>query len=234
MDGPLAELEQKIGYQFARPELLVRALTHRSKSSEIPKTEEIADNEQLEFLGDAVLGFVASEALVLQHPLAREGRLSQAKANLVSSRHLHACAVRLGLGEYLLLGRGEELNGGRERRTVLADAVEAIIAAIHLDGGIEAAKEFVRSHVLALATETDMESSNAKSLLQERAQALGFATPQYATVATSGPEHAKIFTVEVRLDEQRVARASGSSKKAASQLAAELLMQQLEGSPTTA
>lgn len=228
MEGRLDELEAKLGYRFARPNLLVTALTHRSRSSELPRSEDILDNEQLEFLGDAVLGFLVSEALVSRYPSAREGRLSQAKSNLVNSSHLYTCALKLGLGEYLLLGKGEELNGGRQRRTLLADAVEALIAAIHLDGGIEAAKIFVTEHVLRVTDPAQFDVPNSKSLLQEKAQALGLETPTYLTVATSGPEHAKMFTVEVRLNDQVFACASGTSKKEAGQKAAELLMQQME------
>lgn len=225
-------LEEKLGYRFRDRELLVRALTHRSwlseRGSPLP---ENGDNEQLEFLGDSVLGFIVSEALVRRHGAAREGQLSQWKAQLVSSAHLHTCASALNLGQHLLLGRGEERNGGRERKTLLANALEAIIAAIHIDGGIDAAREFIGDHVLAdLDTGASLESIgllNHKGLLHERAQALGLPAPQYTTVETSGPDHAKVFTVEVRIGDQLSSRASGSSKKSASQLAAEMLIEQL-------
>jgi ribonuclease III len=223
----------KLGYRFRNRELLTRALTHRSwlseRGSPLP---ENADNEQLEFLGDSVLGFIVSEALVRRHPTAREGQLSQWKAQLVSSAHLHRCATVLNLGQYLLLGKGEERNGGRERRTLLANALEAIIAAIHIDGGIDAAREFIEDHVLAdlngTASVDLIGLLNYKGLLHERAQALGLPSPQYTTVETSGPDHAKVFTVEVRIGEKWSSRASGSSKKAASQQAAELLIAQLK------
>jgi ribonuclease-3 len=224
-------LEEKLGYQFRNRELLARALTHRSRLSERGwPPPDAGDNEQLEFLGDSILGFIASEALVLRHPTVREGQLSKWKAHLVSSSHLHSCAVTLGLGEHLLLGKGEERNGGRQRRTLLANALEAVIAAIYLDGGVEAARGFIEAHILRLLENpADVESIgslNHKSVLQELTQALGLTVPRYTTVETSGPEHAKIFTVEVRVG-NRVSRAQGSSKKDASQHAAHLLIEQL-------
>ena len=131
----------------------------------------------MEFLGDSILGFVVSEALVLRHPSAREGALSKWKAHLVSATHLHRCALELGLGEYLQLGKGEERNGGRERKTLLANALEALIAALHIDGGIEVARAFIDEHVLGMLDNADdVESINAlnfKNVLQERTQALG-------------------------------------------------------------
>jgi len=226
------EWEEGLGYRFRDPELLTRALTHRSwRADQHEPTEENRDNEQLEFLGDSILGFVASEALVRLHPSAHEGSLSQWKAHLVSSSHLYLRAVELDIGAHLLLGRGEERNGGRARKTILANALEALIAAIYVDGGIEAACRFIEDHVLK-GLERDIHTrqvalNNHKSTLQERAQALGLATPKYLIVATSGPEHAKTFTVEARISDELVSRASGPSKKVASQEAALLLLDQL-------
>ena len=233
MQAAVEALQEKLGYRFRNPELLRRALSHRSWLSErgSPMAEN-GDNEQFEFLGDSVLGFVVSEALVRRHSTVREGQLSQWKAQLVSAAHLHRCAKVLHLGEHLLLGRGEERNGGRDRKTLLANAFEAIIAAIHLDGGIDAAREFIEEHVLREldrgATVDSLGLLNHKGLLHERAQALGLPAPQYTTIETSGPDHAKVFTVEVRVGERLSSRASGSSKKAASQQAAEILMEQLK------
>jgi ribonuclease-3 len=228
----LESLEEKLGYRFRNQELLLRALTHRSWLSErVSPLPDTGDNEQLEFLGDSILGFVVSEALVIRHPSAREGALSKWKAHLVSATHLHRCALDLGLGEYLQLGKGEERNGGRERKTLLANALEAVIAALHIDGGIEVARAFIDEHVLQmLENADDVESINAlnfKSVLQERTQALGLSAPHYAIVEASGPEHAKIFTVEVRIGDGHMGRASGTSKKSASQEAARLLLNQL-------
>jgi ribonuclease III len=225
-------LEEKLAYRFHNRELLVRALTHRSwlseRGSPLP---ESSDNEQLEFLGDSVLGFIVSEALVLRHASEREGQLSQWKAQLVSSAHLHRCACALELGQYLLLGKGEERSGGRERKTLLANALEAIVAAIHMDGGIDQARDFIEEHILRDldqgATVHSIGLLNYKGLLHERAQALKLPTPQYTTVETSGPDHAKVFTVEVRIGDKFSSRATGTSKKAASQSAAEILIDQL-------
>ncbi len=226
-------LEEKLGYRFADRRLLLNALTHRSwlveQGSPLP---EEGDNEQLEFLGDSVLGFVVSEALVLRYPSANEGRLSQLKAHLVSAHHLYQRALLLGVGDFLQLGKGEERNGGRMRKTLLANALEALIAAMHLDGGLAAAREFVEKQVLvsleALEQLGPAGLLNYKSLVQERAQALGLPFPRYFTVGTSGPEHAKLFTVEARITDYLTARATASSKKAASQQAAETLYEKLE------
>jgi ribonuclease III len=229
----LDSLSEKLGYRFKNRQLLVRALTHRSWLAEqgSPLPEE-GDNEQLEFLGDSILGFVVSEELVLRYPAAHEGRLSQLKAHLVSAHHLHMCALDLGVGDFLQLGKGEERNGGRTRKTLLANALEAIIAAIHLDGGLTSAREFVQTHVLGSLKKLEESGPaallNYKNVLQERAQALGLGFPRYVTISTSGPEHAKLFTVEARIGDALVTRATASSKKAASQQAAEKLYQKLE------
>ncbi|MBV8551503.1 MAG: ribonuclease III [Acidobacteriaceae bacterium] len=237
MKFPIEALEEKIGYRFQNRDLLVRALTHRSWLSERGSPmPESGDNEQLEFLGDSILGFVVSEALVLRDANAREGQLSQWKAHLVSAAYLYRCALALKLGEYLQLGKGEDRNGGRERKTLLSDAFEALIAAIHLDGGMDAARKFINERVLrALDSPEEMESIellNHKSILQERTRALGLPVPRYLTVGASGPEHAKVFTVEARVGDHFVSRATGSSKKLASQHAAEMLIEQLKASRT--
>ena len=233
MQPRVEALEEKLGYQFRDPQLLLRALTHRSWLSERPSSlPQNGDNEQLEFLGDAVLGFVVSESLVSNHPALREGELSQLKAHLVSAAHLHQCAVPLQLGEYLLLGKGEERNGGRERKTLLANAIEALIAALHLDGGIDVARRFIAAYVLgAFGDPHDLKSIallNYKSVLNEQAQELGFPPPRYEIVETSGPEHAKVFTAEVTIGERYASRANGSSKKVATQHAAQLLIEQMQ------
>ena len=230
MTPPIERLEENLGYQFKNRELLFRALTHRSCASEFPP-DECADNEQLEFLGDAVLGFVVSEALVSRYPSALEGELSQWKSHLVSATYLYSCALALELGDYLRLGKGEERNGGRARRTVLANAFEALIAAIHLDGGVEMATAFVTAKVLVeidQMADGAIELLNHKSVLQERTQAMGLPMPRYFTVGTAGPEHAKVFTVEARVGDLLSQRATGSSKKAASQHAAEILIGRLK------
>ncbi|HEX4169101.1 MAG TPA: ribonuclease III [Bryobacteraceae bacterium] len=232
MPDSVAALEEKLGFHFADPKLLLRALTHRSWSAEQTGTPpHCGDNEQLEFLGDSILGFVVSEVLFLRYPSATEGRLSQIKAHLVSARHLYQCANALRLGDFLQLGRGEERNGGRERKTLLANALEALIAAMHLDGGLEVTRDFIQNHILgALDRLEELGPAallNYKSLLQEQTQALGLPLPRYLMIAAGGPEHAKLFTVEARVNEHWCARATASSKKAASQLAAESLYEKL-------
>jgi ribonuclease III len=227
-----ARLEEKLGYEFSRQELLIRALTHRSSlSDKTGKMPDADDNEQLEFLGDSVLGFVVSEALFRRFPNAREGQLSQWKSHLVSATYLHQRALAMGLGEFLLLGKGEERNGGRARATLLANAFEAVIAAMHLDGGMGTAQAFIERTVLAGLDRLDnehIELLNHKSVLQERTQAMGLPVPRYTTVGSTGPQHAKLFTVEARIGDGLTARAVGSSKKLASQKAAEALLRTLE------
>ncbi|MGH9583000.1 MAG: ribonuclease III [Bryobacteraceae bacterium] len=227
-------MEKKLGYRFQNRELLIRALTHRSWAPERSAnfSSPDSDNEQLEFLGDSILGFVASEALVSKHPYAREGQLSKWKSHLVSAAHLHECAHALGLGGHLLLGKGEERNGGRERKTVLANALEAVIAAVYRDGGMEAARGVLCRHVLKALDNAEafdaLSLLNHKSVLQERTQALGLPAPRYFIIGSSGPEHAKMFTVEARVNDRLAMRATGASKKAASQRAAELLSKMLD------
>lgn len=222
------ELAPILGHAFRDPDLLRRALTHKSRLADAGQTT-IADNERLEFLGDAILGFVVSEALVARFPNYPEGGLSKLKAQLVSAQHLYLAARNLGLGRHLVLGRGEELSGGREKKALLANAFEAVIAAIYLDAGMEAARRFVLENIVQGCENLVSTSASCdyKSALQEAAQALKLPSPRYAIVRETGPEHAKIFTVEVRLGKERVSRAEGLSKKDAGQRAAHLMLQQL-------
>jgi ribonuclease III len=183
----------------------------------------------LEFLGDAILGFVVSDALVAAHPEEPEGRLSKMKAHLVSASHLHEVAARLRLGDYLLLGRGEEMSGGREKKALLANAVEALIAALYLDGGIEPARRFILEQVIGAdepSTEVAL-ATDYKSTLQELAQSMKLPQPRYAIVEERGPEHAKTFLVEVRVGRDWVSRAEGLSKKSAGQKAAQEILRRL-------
>jgi ribonuclease III len=227
----MGTLEQALGHTFRNREYLEKALTHKSRVYEKPAGNGSGDNEQMEFLGDAILGFVVSRHLYLHQPLSAEGRLSKIKAHLVSAARLHEVALAIGLGEHLLLGRGEELSGGREKRTLLSDAVEALIAALFLDGGIEPAQQFILDKVVG-AFEVpeeglDQAITDYKSALQEMAQSRNLPQPRYVIVAEEGPEHAKTFTVEVRLGKEWVSQAQGLSKKAAGQKAAEQILQQL-------
>jgi ribonuclease-3 len=224
------KLEQILGHTFASRELLLRALTHKSRVRENAVEPGHGDNEQLEFLGDSILGFFVTDTLVAQHPEWPEGRLSRVKAYLVSSVHLHEVAQALGLGEHLLLGRGEEMSGGREKRALLADALEALIAALYLDGGMEAARGFVRRHILSRLALLDSEIeavTDYKSALQDMARALKLPLPKYSIVEERGPEHAKTFCVEVRVGQEWSGSAEGNSKKSAGQEAARRVLQQL-------
>jgi ribonuclease-3 len=232
MEEALAALQEKLGYRFQSRELLLRALTHKSRAFEAGPpgaNERAADNEQLEFLGDAILGFLISELLFSRHPTFEEGRLSQLKAFLVSATHLYESAQNLGLGEYLLLGRGEELSGGREKRALLADATEAIIAAMYMDGGLEVVKQFVLTHIVGEFDEAAGEDESLvvdyKAALQEMTQTLRLPPPRYITVREAGPEHRKTFTVEARVGPELAENADGTSKKAAGQLAAQRMLE---------
>ena len=231
MSGDLATLEKALGHEFANRELLSRALTHKSRVRDGSTVEPgCGDNEQLEFLGDSVLGFFVTDALVTQHPEWAEGRLSRAKAYLVSAAHLYDVAHELGLGDYLLLGRGEEMSGGREKRALLADALEALIAALYIDAGIGVARSFVQRRVLAnmsmLGDDTEA-ITDYKSALQDMARALKLPLPKYSIVEERGPEHSKTFLMEVRVGQEWSGSAEGCSKKAAGQQAARQLLDQL-------
>jgi len=228
MGAPIEVLEEALGHRFRNRGLLERALTHTSRAHE--RNAQDADNEQLEFLGDSILGFLVSEALVARYASYPEGRLSKIKAHLVSSSHLFKVARELNLGEHLLLGRGEEMSGGREKRALLADAVEALIAALYLDGGIGPARQFVVNQLVGdprLADEGPEGVTDYKSALQEMAQALHLPQPRYSTIEERGPEHAKTFLVEVRLGSEWKSQAEGLSKKSAGQNAAKQVLQQL-------
>lgn len=230
-------LEQQLGHVFTNRELLQKALTHKSRVFEKAphQLEKVEDNEQLEFLGDAILGFLASEALVSQFPESPEGRLSKMKSFLVSANHLYDVALKLNLGEQLVLGRGEEMSGGREKKALLANAMEALIAAVYLDGGIDAARHFVRERVLRdfenLGDDGDLQGKDHKSSLQELTQLRKLALPRYFVASERGPEHAKTFTVEVRVGKELSAQAQGISKKEAGQRAAGRMIELLQTVP---
>ncbi|MBI4890483.1 MAG: ribonuclease III [Acidobacteria bacterium] len=239
MTAPLEELEGRLGYTFQDRSLLIRALTHASLAADRQAAANsgspAGDNEQLEFVGDAVLGFLASEFVFRLSPESSEGDLSRLKAHLVNAARLHETALELELGSHLRLGKGEELSGGRKKKALLADAVEAILAAIYLDGGqelgLEACRSFLTRYVWNSIAIEDLSQPvipiDSKSALQELAQAHGLPVPRYAIVNESGPEHAKRFTIEARVGKQHVAQADGTSKKTASQDAARILLDRL-------
>ena len=240
MGADLALLEAALDYRFASPDLLRRALTHSSAAHEAQMAPGSGDrdNERLEFLGDSILGFLTSEALVQRYPECREGDLSRLRAHLVSAVHLYGVACSLDLGRYLELGRSEEMSGGRAKKTLLVDALEALIAAIYLDGGIEPVRTFVATRVLDAPpgegiVNEDVQASltNFKSALQEFAQSRKLPQPRYAIVEERGPEHSKTFTVEVRVGKEWSGRGEGASKKIAAQKAAKKVYQRLREQP---
>lgn len=221
-ENRLEELEQAIGYRFRQRELVERALTHRSAVSDDAPTG-IGDNEQLEYLGDAVLGMVVSEYLVGAFGQWSEGQLSKSRARLVNAASLCLAARRLALGNFLHLGKGEEKTGGREKPALLADAFEALVAAIYLDGGLLEAREFVKRALLDTAIEvegTRLELSDDKSALQEFLQARGLPAARYAVVRESGPDHEKTFWMQVEVPGLVNATGRGLNKKEAEQSAA--------------
>jgi len=234
----LADLELRLEYTFQDRDLLLRALTHKSLLAEtLPAEGEppLLDNEQLEFLGDSILGFLSSEYVLRLCPTYPEGHLSKLKAHLVSASHLHSAARALGLGPFLRLGRGEDLSGGREKKAILADAVEALIAALYLDGGLPACQRFLARYVWNGVQLEEVGHAlipvDAKSALQELAQARHLPMPRYSILRESGPEHAKTFLVEARVGKEFHAHAEGPSKKTAGQKAAGLLLEILQAQP---
>ncbi len=206
-------LAEKLGYQFQDQDLLVQSLTHPSIAAE--QRDVVADNQRLEFLGDAVLQVILTEHLYLILPDEAEGRLTKTRASLVSRRALAECAERLGLGAYLRLGKGEEANGGRGRESNLADAFEALMGAVYLDGGITAASE-VTMRVMEVDLQEALEgddTSNPKGRLQEVLQALRRESPSYRILAEEGPDHLKQFKAEVIWCGMSLGEGHGSSQK---------------------
>ena len=220
MERKMKELEQRIGYKFNQKQLLVRALTHSSYINE-KKLKKTDCNERLEFLGDAVLELISSEYLFFTHKELPEGELTKLRASLVCEKSLCGFANELELGSFLRLGHGEELMGGRERPSILADAFEAVLAAIYLDGGIEPATEFVLSFVKkALEHVENAPFKDYKTLLQEIIQKNPEERLTYVLVGESGPDHDKRFEVDVMLNSNVIGHGIGKSKKAAEQIAA--------------
>src|SRR5215510_4440035 len=218
----LSELEQKIGYSFRSRALLDRALTHRSFANE-RVGENCQHNEALEFLGDSVLGFVVSAWLLERFPDLSEGKLSKIKAYLVSESRLVEIAEALDLGNYILLNRGEEKTGGRRKRALLADAYEALIGVLYIDGGIAVAERFLRRELRQKLMSIDpasMIGADYKSALQEKLQAAGGPGPDYVVVEVMGPDHRRVFRVELRIGGRAVATGEGHTIKLAQQEAA--------------
>ncbi len=213
----LKKLEEKIGYEFKEKELLLQALTHSSFSNE-QKINRCKDYERLEFLGDAVLELLSSQFFFETYPEMSEGEMTRQRSAMVCEPALAFCARDLSLGEYILLGKGEEATGGRKRDSIISDVMEAVIGAVYLDGGLEEARGFVKKYILS-----DLENKqlfyDSKTLLQEKMQKMGKEI-SYELIDESGPDHDKIFTVEVKIDGETVAKGQGRNKKAAQQQAA--------------
>lgn len=221
-------LERRLGHTFRRIELLEQALTHKSFLNENQGLDR-HENERLEFLGDAVVGLVIGHLMFERNPHLREGELSMLRAQLVNEASLAEIADELGVGEWLFLGRGEEQTGGRKKPSLLADACEAIVAAVYLDGGFDAATRVVRGFVDSRVAQTTSPGLlDFKTRLQERAQALHRETPRYAVIGETGPDHAKTFQIAVTFGGREVARADGRSKKEAEQRAAAAALQLIE------
>jgi ribonuclease-3 len=223
------ELETRIDYRFKDRGLLEHALTHKSRAAE-DISGGVADNESLEFLGDAVLGLVVADALFRQYPTYNEGQKSKIKASIVSTQALARHAENIRLGDHLILGRGEEKTGGRFKQALLADAYEALIAAIYLDGGLEAADMFLRRELkeaIDAGATRDFVGRDYKSALQERVQALGRPLPEYRIAGETGPDHQKIFSIEVVVGGEVLGAASGKAKKEAEQEAARVALERL-------
>lgn len=236
--GKEERLEERLGYRFAQRALLESALTHSSAVPELraevgagQRDAQVEDNERLEFLGDAVLDLLASEYLLERFPDWSEGQLSRSRARVVNSQALEAAARRIGIGEYLRLGKGEEKTGGREKHAILADALEAVVAAVYLDGGLPAARELLRRVLFEPAlggAGEELSQSDRKSALQEFLQRRGQPPAEYRLAAESGPDHQKLFVVEVWSRGEYLSSGEGSTKKEAEQKAARDALGRLE------
>ncbi|HRM75625.1 MAG TPA: ribonuclease III [Paracoccus sp. (in: a-proteobacteria)] len=226
ISADLQAFSDRLGHAFARPELLQRALTHGSIS-----TATRPDNQRLEFLGDRVLGLTMAEALFAADRSATEGQMAPRYNALVKGETCAAIARDIGLGDVLKLGRSEMLSGGRRKEALLADAMEAVLAAIYLDAGLDAARAVILRLWGERLKNVEDDSRDAKTVLQEWAQAQGMAPPRYVQIARNGPDHAPEFEIAVQLDDGRQAMATGKgTKRSIEQAAAQALLDQIEGS----
>lgn len=226
----MKSLEEKLGYSFRDLALLENALTHSSCANE--SRGKLQSNERLEFLGDSILGMVVAEHLYRNHPDLPEGELTRIRAALVCEESLVEVAAALNLGHYLRLGKGEEAGGGRHRPSIQADAVEAVLAAVYLDGGIGSARKIIQRYILSREVAGLTSSRDYKTALQELVQRESGQILQYVLVGEEGPDHAKRFFVEVRLNGEAIGRGKGHSKKEAEQMAARAgihILQKKEG-----
>ncbi len=223
----LDAFEDHLGHRFNDRDILVEALTHSSYANE-HRGESVRPNERLEFLGDAVLDLLVSDMLIAERPDATEGDLSKTRSLLVSETSLSTIGSALGLGPLLRLGKGEELSGGREKKSLLADAFEAVLGAVYLDGGIDAARRLVGTHFFPVLAEPGLLGrKDFKTSLQEICQARGFGLPVYRVVEEEGPDHAKTFRVDLVVEGVRRGTGTGRNKKEAEQDAARIALDEL-------
>lgn len=224
----LAELQTKLGYKFTDPSLLKAALTHSSYANENKRSGAIS-NERLEFLGDSVLGMSVAELIYKEKPDMPEGQMTRLRAELVCEKSLAAIAVKFGLGEYMLLGHGEEKGEGRKRPSILADAVEAVLAAIYLDGGFGPVRNLIGTHLQPVTGLAEFENTDYKTALQEVIQEKSGRSLTYQIIGETGPDHSKTFTVEVLINGAFIACGTGKSKKEAEQSAARAALREISG-----
>lgn len=214
----MQQLQEKLGYTFKNTELIGTALTHSSYANE----HHCQSNERLEFIGDSILGMVVATYLFHRYPEMPEGKMTRLRAELVCEQSLWEVASKLGFGRMLHLGKGEALSGGRERHSILADCVEAVIAALYLDGGFEVARSFISEHILSKLTDEGYTAvGDYKTELQELIQQKPNQSLSYVMVGESGPDHKKTFTFDVLLNGERLGRGDGHTKKEAEQSAAQ-------------
>jgi ribonuclease-3 len=227
----LSELEQVLGYRFQNNKFLVTALSHRSYVNSQKSETKIESNERLEFLGDSVLNIVVTDFLYHEYPDREEGRMSKMKSLVVSSKVLGLCADQWRLGDFILLSRSEEKSGGRKRLSILADAYEAVVGAVYLDGGLEAARKLIHNSLMAIMDEVldDEELANYKSKLLEYTQSRGMGIPSYDVLEETGPEHQKSFVVGVYVQNQEWGQGRGNTKKSAEQAGARIALTNMAG-----
>ncbi|MDP4093500.1 MAG: ribonuclease III [Bacillota bacterium] len=223
----IQQFEETIGYTFKDKRNIILALTHSSFANEL-KSKDIVSNERLEFLGDSVLSIVTSEFIYKNCTNQAEGEMTKLRASIVCEASLVICANKIELGKYLLLGKGEELTGGRTRTSILSDAFEAVIGAVYLDGGIISARKFINRHMSLLLNNSAKVSGfvDYKTQFQELVQKQGEKRISYEIVEQKGPDHNKIFVVQVRIGDNVMGKGEGKSKKAAEQSAAEAAIEQ--------
>jgi len=222
MNGEQSELEHLLGHHFRNPALVVEALTHSIDGQETPKTYQ-----RLEFLGDRVLGLVVAELLLARFPDEAEGAIAKRHSALVKGEALARVGRQLNMGPHMLLSQQEIEAGGRENPNILADIMESLIAALYLDGGLEAARVFIHQHWTAMMEETPIPPGDSKTELQEWAQGAGRGLPEYVEIGREGPDHAPIFTFQVQIEGVSPATGAGSNKRNAEKAAAKALLEQL-------